>query len=75
MKMEATFGWPLFFCGSETERQSEVGYRRWAEGSVTTHYLLCPFMTLYALWYPRMKRAQRVTKVRKGHKGHKGHKG
>ena len=21
MKMEATFGWPLFFCGSETARQ------------------------------------------------------
>ena len=32
----------------------------------TTHYLLCPFMTFYALWYPRMK------KGRKGHKGQKG---
>ena len=35
----------------------------------TTHYLLCPFMTLYALWYPRIK------KGKKGHKGQKGHKG
>ena len=33
--------------------------------SETTHYLLCPFMTFYALWYPRMKRSERVTRVRK----------
>ena len=31
----------------------------------TTHYLLCPFMTLYALWHPRMKRAEKVTRDRR----------
>ena len=49
-----------FFCvcfwASETARQRDSGTK-------TTHYLLCPFMTFYALWYPRMK---------KGTKGHKG---
>ena len=33
------------------------------------HVNTLPFMTLYALWYPRMKRG------RKGHKGQKGQKG
>ena len=26
---------------------------------VTKHYLLCPFMTFYALWYPRMKKGKK----------------
>ena len=31
----------------------------------TMHYLLCPFMTFYALWCPRMKRVTRVPRGRK----------
>ena len=31
----------------------------------TTHYLLCPFMTFYALWYPRMKKGRKGTRGKK----------
>ena len=62
-------------------RPAQASYKRRCQNRETTHYLFCPFMTLYALWYPRMKRSERaqgakrgkrdtrVTRVRKGHKG------
>ena len=55
---------------SEPERVERVTRVRKVRGSetATTHYLLCPFMTFYALWYPRMKRAQSVTSVTSGRK-------
>ena len=44
----------------ETERHRDKAKWGTPKLSATTHYLFCPFMTFYALWYPRMKRAKRA---------------
>ena len=55
--------------GRETERQRDKARSGIIKLSATTHYLLCPFMTFYALWYPTTKRSERVTRGKEDHKG------